>query len=323
MLDSMLTLMDGTKVPEDQILGIITLFTVPDESVPGAKLNRLWQAEGLDPKLIPDVREPRDVFANACRHVESRRAGSSGSSRQTEIKVDEVSNGPAERIYQITRMVRDQAHQVIDHPKAMKLVLDKIAAEGGAAAADCIDVQPLDKSTFGALKGLADQILAHYDKNLTTVPGQKIRNAVRDYMGILGAEGLRRNSGGAYFVPKTGSDTLASLTRVLDGLYGGRADMHFFPQLNTKTVQEAVSKHHARNVIAECDEMIARITERLKSKGKVRKDLLTNLMQQRRELGARRKQYAEILGEESKLLEGHFSTLDDQMERLMEAAVTT
>jgi hypothetical protein len=189
--DEMLTLIDGTTLDRDSILGFISLFTVPDNPVPGAKLNRLWTAEGLDAALIPDARKAADVFAQACRQVETRKAGTNPAHR-TEVKVDEVSNGPDERVYQITRMVRDQTNQVIDHPKAMTLALDKPAADGGADAANCIKVIPRDPATFGALKGLADSVVAYYDKNLTTVPGQKIRNAVRDYMKILGAENLRR-----------------------------------------------------------------------------------------------------------------------------------
>lgn len=320
MRDEHLTLMDGTKVKRDKVLGVITISTIPETPVSGSLLKKEWSKEGLDPKLIPDVRKAADTFAQACRSVETRRANGTNG-QQVEVKVDEVSNGPDERIYQITRMVRDQAKQVIDHPKAMKIVLDKAAAEAGAKAADCIDVQPLDKATFGVLKGLADKVLAYFDKNRTTVPGQKIRNAVRDYFHILGAENMRRNSGGVYFVPTSGVDTLESLQRVVEALYGGAADLHFWPQLNTKGAQDAVGKHHAINVVNECDEMIATITERLKKKGKVRKDLLTNLMQRRRELGARRKQYVEILGGEQQALAAHFETLDDQIDKLMEQAV--
>jgi hypothetical protein len=316
----MLTLIDGTKLKPKDVLGLITLFTVPDEPVPGQKLNRLWQAEGLDPKLIPDVRKAADTFANACREVETRRASASNG-HQTEVKVDEVYNGPGERIYQVTRMVRDSVNRVIDHPKAMKLVLDKNAADGGAAAVNCIEVHPLDPSTFGALKGLADRILSNYDKNLTTVPGQKVRNALRDYMEILGAENLRGKSGGVYFVPMSGADVLSSLSDVMQALYGDRASLTVFPQMKTQAVRDAVAKNHAANVVKECDEMIARIAERLKAGGKVRKDLLTNLMQQRRELGARRKQYADILGSEQQTLTGHFEVLDEQLEKLMDAAV--
>jgi hypothetical protein len=314
-----LQLLDGTAIPENLVLGAITLFTVPDEPVDTAKLNRQWASEGLDPKLIPQTRKPSDVFAKACRTVETRRSQTNG--HRAEVKVDEVSDGPDQRVYQVTRLVRDAANQVIDHPKAMTLVLDKHDADAGQAGADCIAVIPRDPSTFGALKGMADRIIDTYDKWGTKVPGEKVRNAVRDSILLLGGENLRRKSGGVYFVPASGFDTLASLERVLDTMYGGDADLHMIPQPKTQAVIDMIEKHHALNVIKECDEMIARITDRLKTSGKVRRDLLTNLIQQRRELGARRKQYAELLGQESKKLVAHFSLLDDQIERLMEAAV--
>lgn len=318
MRSDMLTLMDGSKMARDQILGVITLSTIPDEFVSGAKLNKLWSAEGLDPKLIPESRKAVDTFRQSCRKVETRRANSAGHT--TEVKVDEVTNDGPTCVYQVTRMVRDKTNQVIDHPKAMKLVFDKAKAESGDP--DPIEVIPLDKATFGELKGLADVIIEWYGKNLAMVPGQKIRNAVRDYMHILGAENLRRRSGGVYFVPTSGVDTLESLQRVLEALYGGDADLHIIPQPNSKAVAAMLEKHHAMNVKGECDELIARISERLKgSKNKVRKDLLTNIMQERRELGARRKQMSEILGREIKELNGHFETLDEKIEDLMGAAL--
>lgn len=318
MKSDMLTLMDGSKLPRDQVLGVITISTVPDEFVSGAKLSKLWAAEGLDPKLIPKTRKPVDTFSQACRKVETRRGTANG--RQVEVKVDEVEKEGPSCIYQITRMERDKTNHVIVHTNAMTLVLDKVKAEAGDP--DPIDVIPQDKTTFGELKGLADNIIAWYKKNLAMVPGQKIRNALRDYMEILGAENLRRKSGGVYFVPTSGVDTLESLQRVLEALYGGNADLDIFAQPKTKFVAKMLEKHHALNVKGECDDLIARISTRLKaSSNKVRKDLLTNIMQERRELGARRKQMAEILGHEIKELNGHFEVLDEQIENLMGAAL--
>lgn len=322
MKADMLTLMDGSKLPLDQVLGVITMFTVPDRAISGTKLNRLWRAEGLDTALIPDVRKPVNVFQQACRTVETRRGGTQANGHKVEVKVDEVTNLGDDCIYQVTRMVRDTNNRVIDHNKGMRLTLSKSKAEDDPASSNCIKIEPLDKATYGAVKGLADKILDYYDNNQSTVPGNKVRNAVRDLILQLGGESLRRQSGGVYFVPVGGVDTLESVERILEKLYGVDADFHTWAQPSTKAVQKMVAQHHAMNVQSEADEMIARIIDRVKnSKQKIRKDLLTNIVQQRRELGARRKQYVDILGTEQKLISEKLSILDDEIEKLMEAAV--
>jgi hypothetical protein len=314
--------MDGSKLPPDSVLGFITIFTVPDRPVSGTQLAKLWAREGLDPKMIPEARRPVDDFRQACRAVETRKGGNTANGHKTEIKVDEVTNHGDECVYQITRMVRDMANQVIDHPKAMTLFFNKPRAEVDHSSANCVTVTPQDPATFGALKGLADIITSAYDKNVgKSVPGQKIRNAVRDYLHIVGGTNLRRASGGVYFVPKTGVDTLEALERICDDLYGHDADFGFYPQPSTKAAAAMVADAHVRNVQSEADEMIARITERLKSNGKVRKDLLTNLVQRRRELGALRKRYIDLLGGEQKLITEKLSMVDDQLEKLMAQAV--
>lgn len=321
MRDDMLRLIDGSKLPADAVLGVITIFTVPDKSVNGAKLLAEWAREGLDPKHMPDVRKPVDDFRQACRRVETRKHGSSNGTRRTEVKVDEVTNQGDLCVYQITRMVRDQAQRVIDHPKAMTLEFDKNVALSYPDATDCIKVIPQDPTTFGALKGLADDITNWYDGHRSEVPGQKVRNAVREVMVEMGGENLRRASGGVYFVPTAGADTLTSLARICDNLYGADADFSFFPQPSTKAAAKMVAKHHVMNVQIEADEMISKISERLKSNTKVRKDLLTNLVQRRRELGAHRKLYIEILGTEQKLITEKLSMVDDSLEALMAQAV--
>lgn len=321
MKAEMLTLMDGSQLDESDLMGFITLSTVPDRSVDGTKLNRLWRAEGLDPGLIPDVRKPVNDFQQACRSVETRRGAIGSNGHRTEVKVDEVTNLGDDCVYQITRMVRDTNNRVIDHNKGMRLVFSKPLSEIDPAPENCIAVEPLDKATYGAVKGLEDAILDHYRKNLAKVPGNKVRNAIRDLLHTHGAENLRRRSGGVYFVPIGGADTLEALQRVVQKLYGEDADLHVIPQAGTKAVQKMVAKHHTMNVQDDADAMIARISDRLKSGNKVRKDLLTNLMQQRRELGARRKEYVALLGGEQKLVTEKLTILDDQLDRLMEAAI--
>lgn len=310
-------------IDQRDLLGTITIFTVPDKPVKGSKLTRLWASEGLDPALIPESRQPVHVFQGACREVATKRGGAVGSNgHRTEVKVDEVYENGDECVYQITRLVRDAANQVIDHPKAMTLVFDKALAQAeiDGGKADPITCTPRDPESYGQLKGLEDRVRQDYHRNLSNVPGQKVRNATRDYMTLLGATPMRK-SGGVYFVPIAGYQTLQSIERVLDKLYGDDARFDTYPMMSTSSARDKLRDHHAVHVVEDAEALMARIVNRLKDGGTIRKDFSTNILQARRELGARRKQYVELLGTETEKVNDHLEILDEQVEKLMAASV--
>ena len=146
-------------------LGKLVTSSLTDDFIPGPHLVRTWAKHGLDVTDLPDQRSSLHNFQSACRSVETRRKAGGG----VEVKVDEVVNDSRECVYQITRMVRDKALKVIEHPKAMTIAFDK--------KLETLSVRELED--YDVLRQLEDDVRTHYAKNAKAIPGQKIRNSVR------------------------------------------------------------------------------------------------------------------------------------------------
>lgn len=291
----------GGVIPAEFLLGFGLAFTVPDRAVSGVKLVRVWGMSGLlDPDLVPRKREPVDAFRVACRSVETRRRNGAGE-RTTEVKVDEIVNDPHECVYQITRMVRDKDLRIIEHPKAMRVVYHK--------AKGTITAEPLDRSTYRLLRGLADGIRAHFEKNATKVTGYKVREAMRRTLEQHGATLLKPS---LYFAPVDSREVLFALRDVLDALYSnGDAGMFLFPQVNGDYEREMIEHAFTMNTGAELDEMLADVVNHQKS-GQIRQDKLDNLFAKHANMQATIERYKGLLNTE-------LASVDEKRGLFMEA----
>jgi hypothetical protein len=284
------------ELPDELLLGYLTIFTVPDRPVPASKLTRTWAGNGLNMDLIPKVRQPVNTFEVACRSVETRRRT---ADKQVEVKVDRVMEDSDESVYQITHMVRDTVGQVIDHPKAMRVRFDKHT--------ELIEVDKLEQAAYRALKGLEEAIREKYDELTDKVPGNKVRYAVRDYLKLMGATNVRRKAGGVYFVSKQHKPVLDGIAEALEKLYGGDADLHTIAYANGEGERDMLEKHYKLTAGSALDEQ-------------VRMDMVTNVIQERRLLGSQAKQMIAVLGEETDLVKEKMGILDEQIEKLMDMA---
>lgn len=313
-----------TAVSEDfggELLGRLGTFTLPDEGVNGAKAVRVWHKHGLDVNMLPNVRQPAHVFQSACRSVETRKRDNGHS---VEIKVDEVLNDSSECVYQVTRMIRNKSEKLIEHPKAMRVNFDKTL---GTITVDALE-------DYDALRGIEEEIRSHYEKNAKKIPGQKVRNAVRDTLLTLGAQNLRRKAGGLYFVPKmyrVGEEGKETDTKpVLDGikatlaeLYGERADFYTIPVASDEDMRAMVRKHFIINVNEAAAELTLKALNRVRQgKGDrgVRSDLLANLYNERRRLANDIRDYKAIVGDEMKELAANVKDLDAALTKLQDLA---
>lgn len=289
----------------EMILGFYALVQVPNAPVSATKLRRLWMMEGLEERLVPKQRRGVDVFSRACRSVETRREG---SDRVHEIKVDRVLEAPEECVYQITLMVRDKDHRVIEHPKAMRIVY----ADGK------ITDEPLDdKKLYKELRTLADEIREHFDKNSSKVPGAKVRAAIRATLDEYHA--TRVQNKGVFFVPKPGKIALDSIRNVIDGLYGkgGMAELHLIPCANDEGERAMVARHFTANVTDEIDGLLAECSQRLKSDTPVRADRKATLIAQRQRIGVSVERYRDLLDTNLDLVAEKMRLLNEQLEELL------
>jgi hypothetical protein len=274
---------------------------------------RVWGIHGLDVNVLPKTRKGAEIFMSACRSVETRRGGAG-----VEVAVDRVMESATEVVYQITRKVRDEQARLIEHEKSMTLVYDK--------AQDDITVKDLD-SDYASLRGLEDTIRAHFAKNQKTVPGPKIRNAIREMLQDLGAQNVRRKAGGLYFVPdthivgRTNEPTepiLLGMQAALAELYGERADFHIIPLVRDEEAEKMVAKHFALNAQETSRELLEKATNRLRNAngGKVRSDLLTNLHLERRKLAGAVAQFETLVGISRDEIDQNLEQLDEALEKL-------
>ena len=293
------------NITMEMILGFYTLVQVPNAPVSAAKLHRLWVMEGLEERLVPQERRAVDVFMRACRSVETRRED---SDRVREIKVDRVLEAPEECVYQITLMVRDKDHRVIEHPKAMRIVY----SDG-----NIIDEALDDKKLYKEMRSLADDIRDHFDKNSTKVPGAKVRAAIRSTLDEHHATRIQNK--GVFFVPKPGKPALDSIQHILDKLYSESrmAELHLIPCANDEGERAMVARHFSANVADEIDGLLAEVSQRLKSEVPVRKDRKASLVGQRKRIGVAVEHYRDLLDTNIDLVDEKIRLLNDGLEELL------
>lgn len=301
----------GGKITMDHIIGWAATFTIPDRPIEGSKLLRTWAGHDLDTTLVPQARNPVHVFQRACRSVESRRVNGA----ITEVKVDEVEETNRVSVYQITRLIRDLEHHVIEHPKALRVTFDK--------ADETIEFEALEREHAKALAGLEEEVRDYFEKNQSRVPGQKVRNAVRAQLYKLGGSNIRGKSGGLYFIPKGDRQkkVLDNITTVLDALYDGDAELWSIAIANGGMERERVEKHFTTHVQGAAEEMVAKVSAVLaRNPQYIRKDLLRNVIQERRALSDQIAGYQELL--DSKLKGAHDATkiVDQQIDLLVQRA---
>jgi hypothetical protein len=300
------------NITEEMILGYIALVSIPNAPVSTAKLRRAWLMHGQDEKMVPKDRRAADVFAQACRSVESRRTH---SERTTEIKVDRVLQSEEESVYQVTQMLRDKDLKLIEHPKAMRLTY---TARDGKIKDEPLD----DRKLYKELQQLADEIRKHFDQNASKVPGAKVRNAIRET--LMAEHATRVQNKGVYFVPKLARRTLDDLQGVLRDVYGdaGHAELAVLPLAADKPEKEMVKRHFEDSVTEDIDALLAEISQRLKSEQPLRGDRQANLVADRKRLNDGIDRYRDMLDDRLLLLGEKMTLLDDGLEQLLITGVT-
>jgi hypothetical protein len=295
-------------ITTEMILGFIALVSIPNKPVSATKLRRLWMIEGLEEKLVPKQRRSVDVFMAACRSIESRR--SDAAERVHEIKVDRVLESSEECVYQITQLVRDKDHRVIDHPKAMRLTF---TPKDGKITDEALD----DKALYKELKQLATIVRDDFDRNSSKVPGSKVRAAIRATLADQHATRIQNK--GVFFVPKAARTTLDAIQNVLDGLYSGgdHAEMGIIPLASDQNEKDLVKRHFEGNVTSEVDALLAECSQRLKSDVPVRGDRKSNLVAERKRIGLAVERYQDLLDGKLDVLQEGLRLLDNSLEELL------
>jgi hypothetical protein len=309
---------------DDHIIGRLATYTNPDRECNGVAFVRSWADHGLDVDDLPEARQPVHVFQSACASVRGRRSGPKGV--RMEVTADEVEHVPTSCSYQIGVKVWDRANRRIEYQAAMRMTFDKHTSD--------VTVDELDLP--GGLAELETEIRAHFLANAKTIPGQKVRNAVRATILKVGGQNLRRKAGGLYFVPKTYSvsdggqaktlDTapvLAGLKAVLADMYGDDADFYSIRLAGDEGERAMIAKHFTINANERARDLAERAIQRARAgKGQrgIRADLMNNLWNERRQLLNAVSQYEQLVTLEQTDLQANLRELDQALTDLQELA---
>lgn len=309
-------------IPETDLRGRITFFSMPDDPVPADDLVRAAAKHGLDDKYLPDLRLPVHVFQSACASVAQRTGNGNG---RVEVRSDEVENSADICSYQITRVVWDLDNHVIEHEKALRLEFGKKDQTVRSVRLDHFDP---------ALNDLEDQVRDHYDANMTTIPGSKIRNMVRDVLQRCGGLNMRRRAGGVYLVPtivpgtatkaggKRTKPLLDGLVGMLEDLYGDRGDLYTIPVMAGDAEDAMIKRHATLNIVQEARRVSQKAFQRLQNGGdrKVRDDFAANLANDRRTILQLMSHFQELVGLDMKDVETSLKELDEAIQQIEAAA---
>ncbi len=300
-LQTLLAGMPAGSIKADDLLGFLTMFSVPDRMTDLAAITYEWDRLGLAEDLKPAPTKPLDTFALACAAVATSRNNEAGES----VLVKRAStDGTA---YQITRELRDDLNRIVEYPKAMTLEFKP----------DTEHLTVIMREDYEVLRKLEERVRDNYHAYRGQVSGRKVRGAVRETI-VDKLGGTNYMGKGVYLVPREGLRVLEALRDMLGAIYNGDAPVVMIPMLNTKPNKEDLSRFHADEIRERCEALMGTIGAKLRSGGTVRSDMLANVLKQNGEIKAQRDRIMDLVGRETQAVEDQLDLLKAQIEALMD-----
>jgi hypothetical protein len=219
---------DGiNELPEDILLGRVVMFTITDEPLLHADVERWFQELNLNPVHLPAPNRAVDAFKKATTDVDKLEYDifPGGSPNMRGILLTRPVTTDNEMVVRfIVREVRDAKRRKLGHDKAIEAVFYKGQKVGGTVqkgserirltrineALEPTELAEVDK----AIQTIQDRY-SHYYKYLD---GQKVRAMIRDYLKYLNAIEIK---GGVYFIHKNRTEELLRLRELVNRCGGG------------------------------------------------------------------------------------------------------
>lgn len=312
----------GGNITMEQVLGWLCMFSVPDQPVSLGKVLREFKARDLDTSFLPEKRIPVNVFQKACGDVRTGRRPENGK----EIEADQIYEDAHTCVYQITLKLRDRRPR--DQGGTERIEFEKSMRVRFLKESSTIDVEPMEADAYRQLATLESDIRDKFDKNAKMLPGGKVRAALRSYMRVMDGTNVLSRSG-AYFIPKgwkkgketEPKQTLEVLAEVLEKLYGDKATIWTVPLANAGPERDMVGNTFVQQVDDMVMERIAKLSDVLKRDPKyIRKDLIKNTVQDRKEMGELYRRYSELLGDRLEEVQYKLDLYTEQMDKLFDKA---
>jgi hypothetical protein len=314
----------GGDITEDMLAGEYLWYSIPEDMLSLASVRRHVQALGLDLDRFPKERRMEHVAQEACRKVE----GVYQNGTRTEIRAEMVLRNNTEMVYQITKHIADKEKRVVDHPKALRVIF--------SYEKQTLKFEPLGETERHEVKTIEEAIREHFEKNATKMPGHKLRTIIRHYLEDIGAENVRGQSGGIYFVPKVnpqkdgsvidGREFVGALLALLEAIYKRRPEAHRVPCVNDEGQREYLKQVFIENCADDLekyrDELLdlVRAQQDGKRKRGFRRDVVARLVEHRKVIDARRAQFADLLQDELGELDRNMKLADAALKKFLTEA---
>jgi hypothetical protein len=318
-LPALKDLMAVEETGQLKAVGFLVWFSVPDEPVALRTLKKQLVLAGLPVDLAPKDTKAVNTFKRAMREQDGRHR-ENGHLRENVVKP--VIETADDCVYQLSTTVRNLEDQIIEYPKAMRVIFTKRDDE--------IHFNILGEVKRSELNPIVGEIEDYYEKNQSKITGAKVRTIVRNYLKNtpdeerdiqgLGGENLRGKAGGIYFVPAKHKDELEAMAEMLEALYsGGRAYLHMIPMADTASTREIIRRHHQANSIEELKEAIKEVSDLTgpHRERSARSDVIANKFAQYHAIMRRTSEYAQILDEDMAESEMLAEQLKKKLDRLM------
>jgi hypothetical protein len=302
-----------------QLLGHIVFYSIPEEYKTVVQIADAFSRVGLAASFVPPAAKPVHRFQAACRSVEQRRS----ERRNCEVKVAQIDETPEYCLYQVHFLVRDRQHRVVEHPKALRVTFTKQSREldfeylnDRSANRGLPHAHSLD---LPSLAGLEERIRAFYRSTADSVPGAKLRTIVRKLLVSVHAEPMR-DSGGVYFVPINGKETLNAVGQAVHLLYPSSAEFATIPLANDAEKRRMIRNRLTVNTIPVIDDLLSQVTRELRAakmnREPVGEHIVNRFFTSRRRVAAVKDEYAQLLNDELGELAVKIEILDQQLETL-------
>lgn len=341
---NLVALTPGGEITLDHLAGWYLLVRIRELNVPLDLVRDAFAKNGLDPDRLPKGRRPEHVMMDAC--TKAQRVHQNG--KRTEIRAQQVGRDENFVIYQMTRHIHDlEQDRVINHEKLLRVLY--------SFEHNTLSFEPIGGHTTDDVQFLVDEIQSYYDAHRSMMPGRNLRTYVRHYIEDAGALYI---VDGDYFIAKQhrispstkkkerliefhsdpargewrhpdtaidGALFIRSMKGALEAIYRDTApDLHEIPCVNDEGQREFLKRKFIENCTDDaekfrnkCMGLIAGKDDRDRA---FRADVRANLIKERSEMDARRKQFESIVGNTIDELDRNLGLADQALQKFIAEA---
>lgn len=227
---------EAGELPTDVLLGRIVPFTITDEPVAHADLERWFDELDLDKALLPFPIKEIHAFKKATSSIDKKKYALKGGSTAHMLCRD-VASTPDFVRRQITREVQDSNKKKLFYNAAIEATFYRAGNGGSPAIKMKINRDEVLAEEIDHLRKVAGQIEETYRRHVEFHDGMKMRALVRAYLTHLNAIKIKD---GFYFVHASRDAELSALTELINR-FGGGCWMKTLPLVDLTNEREFIT----------------------------------------------------------------------------------